>query len=50
MGRVWDCMLCTGVSEEGGYGEGVGSEAPSMLGVVTVCRSSRYPGETPVQE
>jgi hypothetical protein len=31
VGRVWDCMLCTCVSEEGGDGEGVGSEAPSLL-------------------
>jgi hypothetical protein len=31
VGRVWDCMLCTCVSEEGGGGEGVGSEAPSLL-------------------
>jgi len=22
VGRVWDCMLCTYVSEEGGDGEG----------------------------
>jgi hypothetical protein len=22
MGRVWDCMLCTCMSEEGGDGEG----------------------------
>jgi hypothetical protein len=29
--RVWDCMLCACVSEEGGYrGEGVGLEAPSL--------------------
>ena len=25
--RVWDCMLCACVSEEGGYGEGVDLEA-----------------------
>ena len=31
MGRVWDCMLCTCVSEEGGDGEGEISEAPSLL-------------------
>ena len=29
--RVWDCMLCACVSEEGGDGEDVGSEAPSLL-------------------
>ena len=29
--RVWDCMLCACVSEEGGDGEGVGSETPSLL-------------------
>jgi hypothetical protein len=26
VGRVWDCMLCACVSEEGGNGEGVCSE------------------------
>jgi hypothetical protein len=31
VGRVWDCMLCTCVSEEGGDGEGERSEAPSLL-------------------
>ena len=31
VGRVWDGMLCTCVSEEGGDGEGVGSEVPSLL-------------------
>ena len=31
VGRVWDCMLCTSVSEQGGDGEGVGSEASSLL-------------------
>ncbi len=31
MGKVWDCMLCPGVSEEGGDGEGARSEAPSLL-------------------
>jgi hypothetical protein len=31
VGRVWDCMLCTCVSEEGGDGEGEISEAPSLL-------------------
>ena len=29
--RVWDCMLCACVSEEGGDGEGVDLEAPSLL-------------------
>jgi hypothetical protein len=29
--RVWDCMLCTFVSEEGGDEEGVRSETPSLL-------------------
>ena len=29
--RVWDCMLCACVSEEGGDGEGADSEAPSLL-------------------
>ena len=31
VGRVGVCMLCTCVSEEGGDGEGAGSEAPSLL-------------------
>jgi hypothetical protein len=31
VGRVWDCMMCTYVSEEGGDREGVDSEAPSLL-------------------
>ena len=29
--RVWDCMLCAYVSEEGGNGKGAGSGAPSLL-------------------
>ena len=32
--RVWDCMLCTSVSEEGGDGEGVDSEGPSLLSYI----------------
>jgi hypothetical protein len=28
--RVWDCMLCVFVSEEGGDGEGAGSETSSL--------------------
>jgi hypothetical protein len=31
VGRVWDCMLCTCMSEKGGDGEGESSEAPSLL-------------------
>jgi hypothetical protein len=31
MGRVWDGILCTCVNEEGGDGEGVGSETPSRM-------------------
>jgi hypothetical protein len=31
VGRVWDCILCTCVSEEGGDGEGESSETPSLL-------------------
>jgi hypothetical protein len=31
LGRVWDCMLCTCVNEEGGDGEGVDSSEPSLL-------------------
>ena len=31
VGRVWDCMLCTCVSEEGGDRVGEISEAPSLL-------------------
>jgi hypothetical protein len=51
MGRVWDSMLCTYVSEEGGDcrdGEDVGSEVSSLLSytlryvslpkLVTVCQ------------
>ena len=30
VGRVGVCILCTCVSEEGGDGEGPGSEAPSL--------------------
>ena len=29
--RVWDCILCPCVSEEGGDGGGVGSETPSLI-------------------
>jgi len=32
--RVWDCMLCACVSEEGGDGEGSVSEAPSLLSYI----------------
>ena len=28
--RVWDCMLCASVSEEGGNGEGVDLESQSL--------------------
>jgi hypothetical protein len=31
VGRVWDCMLCICVSDEGWDGESVGSEALSLL-------------------
>ena len=31
VGRVWDCILCTYVNEEGGDGEGAGSEVSSLL-------------------
>jgi hypothetical protein len=31
VGRVWDGILCAYVSEEGGDGEGVSSEEPSLL-------------------
>jgi hypothetical protein len=31
VGRVWDCMFCTYVSEEGGDGKGSGSEVSSLL-------------------
>jgi hypothetical protein len=30
VGRVWDCMLCTFVREEGGDGEGESSEVPLL--------------------
>ncbi len=29
--RVWDCMMCTCVREEGGHGESVDSEVLSLL-------------------
>jgi hypothetical protein len=32
VGRVWDCMLCTYVSKEGGDGEGAGSSLLSYGG------------------
>ena len=32
--RVWDCMLCACVSEEGEDGEGAGSETPSLLSYI----------------
>jgi hypothetical protein len=31
VGRVWDCILCTCMSEEGWDGEGVDSEESSLL-------------------
>jgi hypothetical protein len=31
VGRLWDCMMCVCVREEGGDGEGADSEAPSLL-------------------
>jgi hypothetical protein len=31
VGRVWDCILCTCVIEEGWDGEGTGSEVSSLL-------------------
>jgi hypothetical protein len=31
VGRVWGCMLCACVNENGWDGEGAGSEAPSLL-------------------
>jgi len=31
VGRVWDCMMCACVSEEGGDGEGADSETTSLL-------------------
>ncbi len=32
--RVWDCMLCACVIEEGGDGKGVDSETPSLLSYI----------------
>jgi hypothetical protein len=32
--RVWDCMLCACVSEEGEDGEGADSETPSLLSYI----------------
>jgi hypothetical protein len=31
VGRVWDGILCTYVREEGGNGQGSGSDDPSLL-------------------
>ncbi len=31
MGRVWDCMMCTCVREEGGDVEGESSEVPYLV-------------------
>ncbi len=31
VGRVWDCMMCTYVREEGGDGEGAVSEVSSLM-------------------
>jgi hypothetical protein len=45
VGRVWDCRLCTCVREEGGDGEGVGSEVPSLL-TYTLRYVSLTPGRT----
>ena len=36
VGRVWDCMLCTCVSEEGGDGESAGSKALSLLSYTVI--------------
>ncbi len=46
VGRVWDCMMCTCVSEEGGDGESEVSEALSLLSctrgyVSLVCSRTR---------
>jgi hypothetical protein len=32
--RVWDCMLCTYVIEEGGDGEGADVEASSLMSYI----------------
>ena len=32
--RVWDCILCSSVSEEGEDGEGAVSETPSLLSYI----------------
>jgi hypothetical protein len=34
VGRVWDCILCTCVSEEGGDGEGADVEASSLMSYI----------------
>ncbi len=39
MGRVWDGILCTYVSEEGGDGEGAVSAMPSLLSYTLKCVS-----------
>ena len=32
--RVWDCMMCSFVSEEGGDGKGAASKTPSLLSYI----------------
>jgi hypothetical protein len=32
--RVWDCMMCAYVSEEGGDRKGAGSETPSLMSYI----------------
>ena len=34
VGRVWECMLCARVIEEGEDGEGADSETPSLLSYI----------------
>jgi hypothetical protein len=56
--RVWDCMLCVCVSEEGGDGKGAGSETPSLLSYIlryislteldTLCRVGAARSDAPV--
>ncbi len=32
--RVWDCMMCSFVREEGGDGKGAASKTPSLLSYI----------------
>jgi hypothetical protein len=44
--RVWDCILCACVSEEGGDGKGADSETPSLLSYILRLRAVFGEGST----